>query len=115
MLREGNLLFFRNCTNAIRTLASLKWKAPRIIKGVEIIDEDEAQGQEDHLPDVIRYFCMERCSPRQSEVSDDELWEINKRLRNPILSIVEREKLEDIIEKEESYQEFDESEFDENW
>lgn len=111
MLREGNLLFFRNCVNAIRTLPAIKWKAPRIIKGVEIIDEDEAQGQEDHLPDVIRYFCMERCSPRATRATDDQLWEADKMLRNPLLPMKKKKELEELLEREESMMEMDEQSY----
>lgn len=95
MLRENKLFIFRNCHNAIRTLPLMKWKPPRLIKGVEILDEEEAQGQEDHMPDVIRYFCMERCNPREIGMDNRTREEKELRLKNPLLSMITREKIEE--------------------
>jgi len=114
-LRENKFFVMRNCVHTIRTIPQLRWKPIRMIQGVEIIDEEEAQGQEDHIPDCVRYFWMERYNPRLVRKTEDELWEINRRLLNPLLPAKVREKLETEVESDWNEEQFQEQNEDSEW
>lgn len=59
-LKERSLFFFSTCTETFRTLAQLKWAKPIIRGGITYNKEEEMAGQEDHLPDCVRYLCLQR-------------------------------------------------------
>jgi hypothetical protein len=62
------MVFFNNCTDAIRTLPIMQHDKDRI----EDIDTD----QEDHAADEIRYACMSRPYVRQSaKPTEPKFWE----------------------------------------
>lgn len=93
-LQDTKIFFFSNCTHTIRTLAQLKWQPPVIRGGVSYNREEEANGQEDHLPDCVRYLCLSR--PYESKKIDTTKTPIMDILRSRKKEIIKYSSFEDI-------------------
>lgn len=85
MLRQKRIKVFDTCVHTIRCIPSLKWKKPSTRMGIEIFEEDEAPGQEDHIPDVWRYFAMDRVSPTRRSLSIEQIQEREIAMKNPLI------------------------------